>query len=540
MHSLRNYQREALDALYREWENEGTVASLIAVPTGGGKSLIIATLMKELLEKYPAMRIAAVTHVAELISQNFLELMHVWPQAPAGIYSAGIGRRDARAKILFAGIQSTHRRAREIGRVDLLLIDEVHLVSSDNSNAIYRKFIDALLAENPDMRIVGLTATPYRLQKGKNILLTSGDSLFSKVVYDVPVTLLIDEGYLVPPISKATKEKLDVSGVHLRGGEFIPGELAAAVDKADVTQRAIAEVVEKGADRKSWLLFCASVAHANHVAGAVREHDYSCGVVTGETPSAERAQIFRDFKSGKIRALAGVNVFTTGFNAVGVDLIALLRPTKSAGLYLQMVGRGLRTAPGKKDVLILDFAKNVERHGPIDLLNVQEKQESEGGEAPVKICPVCDSYVHASLRTCPDCGHEFPPPEIVDKIAPKAANLPLLSREVVPPDWYAVTQKMTAERHTKFDAPDSLRIDYFCGLKNFPMWVCLEHTGFAQQKSYALWTNLGGEYPIPKTVTEGLARIGELNTPSHIQVRANGKFFDVVGIKFEREKENAA
>lgn len=540
MLELRNYQRAALDALYREWENEGTVATLIAVPTGGGKSLIIATLMKELLEKYPTMRIAAVTHVRELIEQNFIELLKSWPQAPAGIYSAGIGRRDARSKILFCGIQSVHKKSREIGRVDLLLIDECHLISPD-SNAIYRKFIDALLAENPDMRVVGLTATPYRLRSGKNILLTSGDdALFSKTVYDVPVTLLIDEGYLVPPISKATKEKLDVSGVHLRGGEFIPGELAAAVDKADVTERAIAEVVEKGADRKSWLLFCASVAHANHVAGAVREHGLSCGVVTGETPSAERAQIFRDFKSGKIRALAGMNVFTTGFNAVGVDLIAMLRPTKSGSLYQQSIGRGLRTAPGKKDCLILDFAGNVLRHGPIDLLNVQEKQESEGGDAPVKICPACDSYVFASARVCPDCGHEFPPPEIVDKIAPKAANLPLLSREIAPPEWYAVTQRLTAERHTKFDAPNSLCISYFCGLTMFKQWICLEHTGFAQQKAYAFWTNLGGQYPVPKTVTEGLGRIGELNTPSHIQVRANGKFFNIVGVKFETEKENAA
>ena len=539
MLELRHYQRAALDSTYDYWADNGG-DPLIVVPTGGGKSLIIASLKAELLAKYPTMRIASVTHVKELIEQNFLELIKFWPQAPAGIYSAGVGRRDARSKILFCGIQSTYKRAREIGRVDLLLVDEAHLIPPD-ATAMYGRFIRELREINPDMRIVGLTATHYRLQGGRNVFLTSGeDALFSKVVYEVPLTLLIDEGYLVPPVCKATEEKLDVSGVHLRGGEFIAGELAAAVDRADVTERAIAEVAAKGADRKSWLLFCASVEHCEHVAAAVRRQGKTCEVVTGTTPKGDRARIINAFKSGQVDALANMNVLTTGFNAPNVDLIAMLRPTKSTVLYVQMIGRGLRTAPGKINCLVLDFAGNVSRHGPVDMVRVQEHEDRAPGEAVVKECPECGSLIFAGLRECPDCGHEFPPPEIKDKIAPKAANLPLLSREVVPPDWYAVTQKLTAERHTKFDAPDSLRIDYFCGLKNFKQWVCLEHTGFAQQKAYALWTNLGGEYPIPKTVTEGLSRIGELDTPSHIQVRPNGKFFDIVGVKFEREKEDAA
>ncbi len=162
---LRPYQRESIDALYEHWQSGGG-NGLIVIPTGGGKSLIIATLLREIMTTWPLMRVGMITHTKELISQNYAELLKVWPQAPAGIYSAGIGRRDTRHPILFCGVQSVWNKTDLIGRFDLLLIDEAHLISR-SAGTMYGKFLAALKERQTDFRIVGLTATPYRLDSGR-------------------------------------------------------------------------------------------------------------------------------------------------------------------------------------------------------------------------------------------------------------------------------------------------------------------------------------------------------------------------------------
>ncbi|MGH6885919.1 MAG: DEAD/DEAH box helicase [Geminicoccales bacterium] len=349
---LRAYQRAAIDAIYAYYEKHSGNA-LICIPTAGGKSAVMAAFIQEVLAQWPDERIIILTHVRELISQNFAELIRLWPEAPAGIYSAGLNRRDVQAQILFAGIQSVHRKAYAIQRADLVLVDEAHLVPGQ-ANATYRRLLRDLTRINPHLKTIGLTATPYRLDSG--MLHTGPDSLFDDIAFEVSVRELIDQGYLAPLISKQTSTQLDVSGVATRGGEFIAGQLEAAVDQDPVTQAAIDEVVAYGRDRRSWLLFCAGVDHACHVSEAVRARGVSCATIFGHTAKTERDRIITAFKRGEVRALASMGVLTTGFNAPAVDLIAMLRPTKSTGLYVQMAGRGTRLAPGKDNCLVLDFA----------------------------------------------------------------------------------------------------------------------------------------------------------------------------------------
>ena len=210
-----------------------------------------------------------------------------------------------------------------------------------------------------------------------------------------------------------------------------------------------------GEGRRSWLVFCSGVAHATHVAEAIRERGVSCATIFGDTPTAERDRIIAAFKRGEIRALASMGVLTTGFNAPAVDLIAMLRPTKSAGLYVQMAGRGTRLAPGKENCLVLDFAGNVARHGPVDAVTPKPPSEAEGGAPPTKVCPDCDSILAAAVRQCPDCGHLFPPPEV--KVAATATTLAILS--TMRPQWVAVSD-ITYGRHEKPGKPPSLRVDY--------------------------------------------------------------------------------
>jgi DNA repair protein RadD len=523
MLTLRPYQRESLDALYHYW-NEGGGNGLIVLPTGAGKALAIAALTSELLQKWPDLRIGIVTHTRELVGQNFKELLGYWPGAPAGIYSAGLGRRDTRSRILFMSIQSVAKKVRQLGAFDVIIVDECHLIprSSDTS---YGRFLADLRDLTPDMRVVGTTATPYRLDSGR--LDEGAGAIFDAVVYDANVGDLIREGYLSPLVSKATLTQLDTSGVAKRGGDFVPGQLAAAVDHEEITRAAVAEMVRWGADRRAWLAFCAGVEHALHVRDAIRAAGYTAETVTGETPTGERDRIIAAFKAGRIRCLTSVSVLTTGFNVPQVDMLALLRPTQSTGLYVQMVGRALRKADGKTDALILDFAGAVRTHGPID--NVTIKKPGKGdGPAPVKECPACESYVPCGALTCEVCGHQFPPREEARHDAVADATHAILSTDG--PPWLDVTELAFA-RHQKAGSPDSLRAEFRCGITVHRVWICLEHQGTARRKAAEWWRRLGGG-DVPATVGEGLARAGNLVWPDQIQVRQNGKFWEIVGYRF--------
>ncbi len=524
--SLRPYQRAAIEALY-DYFAASVGNPLIVMPTGTGKSVVIAGFTREAIAAYGDTRVLILTHVKELIQQNFMALLRAWPEAPAGIYSAGLSRRDIHAQILFAGIQSIHRHARQVQRCDLVLIDEAHLLGRGDSG-MYRSFLAQLNEINAGLlKVVGFTATPYRLDSG--MLHEGKDRLFTDIAFQVPVLDMIQQGYLCPVVPKQTTTQLDVGGVGTRGGEFIAKDLEAAVDRDEVTRAAVAEIVQHGEGRGSWLVFCSGVAHARHVRDAIREHGVSCETVTGDTPGPERDAILAAFKAGRLRCITNANVLTTGFDAPGVDLIALLRPTKSVGLYVQMVGRGTRLAEGKDDCLVLDFAGNTARHGPIDTVDGRKKEKSEEpGEAPIKVCPECQTINHASVRRCIECDHEFPPPVV--KVAPQAASNALLSTQVQA-TWSDVTG-ISYARHEKPGKPASLRVTYECGLARHSEWVCFEHTGFPRDKAVGWWRRRAGNLPPPATVDEALQQADRLRRPIAIQVRPAGQYTEIAAARF--------
>lgn len=527
--ALRPYQRESCDALYNYWENGGGNA-LIVLPTGAGKSLVIATIVRELMTANPAMRIGIVTHTKELIAQNFKELLKFWPQAPAGIYSAGIGRRDTHSRVLFCGIQSVWNKIDRIGKFDLIIVDEAHLISR-SADTTYGKFLSDMRAANADLRVAGLTATPYRLDSGR--LDRGSDKLFDQVVYDANVRDLIVQGYLSPLVSRPAEKEFDLSGVRKRGGDYIPGEQEVAINKDWIIREAVSDLIAKGADRRAWLVFTAGVDHAKNVRDEIRSRGITCEMVTGETPNGERDRIIRDYAQGNIRSLVNVNVLAIGFNVPHVDLIALMRKTLSPGLYIQQVGRAFRNAPAKKDALILDFAGNVRTHGPVDMVNVSGSSGAKGDGAVkeddvrAKECPGCKSLVALNTRTCPVCSHEWP---MVDKPKHEAvadSTLPILSTEA--PAWLHV-DGVRYFKHNKPEAPPSMRVEYACGIATHRCWICFEHAGYARQKAEAWWRqNATG--PVPATIDEAITRQAEINCPGEIRVKANGRYFEIVGYR---------
>jgi DNA repair protein RadD len=489
-----------------------------------GKSVIIAELLRRSFFAWEDQRVLVLTHVKELLAQNFEKLLALWPTAPAGIYSAGLKRRDTKHPILFGGIASLNNLAVEaLGKIDLILIDECHLVSH-RSETMYQALLQRLTEINPLLKVIGFTATPYRLGLGH---MTDG-GIFTDVCYDLTgrdaFNQLVADSYLAPLITKKTVQELDLSGVHIQGGEYVQSELQHAVDRAAVTDAAVQELIYYGKYREHWLVFASGIEHSQHVAECLNYYGIPAATVHSKCTSEERDALLADFRSGRIRALVNTNILTTGFDFPGIDLIGVLRPTASAVLWVQMLGRGTRPAENKENCLVLDFAGNTRRLGPInDPVMPRKKGQKGPGQAPVRVCDNCGTYQHASLRFCEACGVEFPRNH---KLAMTA-----YAEEVVAQSEPVVTDfkvdRVTYSTHAKPGKPPSMQVSYYCGLRLFREYVCLEHDGYAGKKSREWWRKRAGEDP-PETTAEAVDLAEGLPVPATIKVWVNTKYPEVL------------
>lgn len=525
----RPYQRHTLDALYGWFYAHHQGNPLLVLPTGAGKAVILALLVQEALARWPGTRILMLTHVRELIAQNADKLRTVWPAAPLGIHSAGLRSRATFEPVIFAGIQSVHRKAWHLGRFDLVVVDECHLISH-KSQGMYRAFLDEATRINPALRVVGLTATPWRTGSGS--LCHGDEALFTDVAHEVAMLDLIQQGYLSPLISKRMATQLDVSGVQTRQGEFVARQLEAAVDREEVTAAALDETLAYGQDRHKWLVFCAGVDHAEHIAQALRERGIPAGCVTGKTPMAERDALIADFRAGRLRALTNANVLTTGFDVPATDLLVMLRPTQSPGLYVQMVGRGSRRAPGKDNCLVLDFAGNTVRHGPVDQVKAWIPRPNQSGPqaAPTRACPECQTLLAVAIRTCPECGYAFPL-DLTPRHAAQAVDAPILSTDRAPRLERHKVHAVEYARHPgRNGGPDTLRVTYRGPFMRIASeWVCLEHDGYARTKAVSWWAQRAPGTVVPKTIAEALERQRELRVPAAIHVNVALKYPEITG-----------
>lgn len=520
--NLRPYQREAIDATYTAWAQNTLPSSLIVAPTGSGKSAILGAMCAEIAE-HPDSRVIVLTHRAELIEQD-AEKIRLFTKVPTGIYSASLNKRDMRQRIIVAGIASVYSKATRFDPFDVIFIDEAQLLSR-NEATMYGKFLKEARLANPRLKLVGLSATPFRLDSG---YLHEGDgALFDGISYEIGVKFLLEQGYLAPLVSKQGSMQIDTSNVHKRGGEFIASELAQAADVDELTTLACDEIVALGHDRRNWIIFCASVEHSLHVRDAIRARGVTCEMVSGDTPRHERNVIYDKYRAGEIRCITNCQVLTTGFDAPNIDLVALLTSTESTGLYVQMVGRGTRIAPNKKDCLLLDYGNNVITHGVFDNVRPKFKRSgnSEGEPPPAKECPSCAEILHAAVRHCPACNHEFPPPPVVHNVT--AYDGAVLS-EQVKPETLPVTD-VRYRIHKKQGKPDSIRIDYECGLVAVHSeWLCPEHQGFARRK----FEQRCQEWRLipPANCTEFLSIKDKIPKPISIDILAQpaSKFVDIV------------
>ena len=528
---LREYQKRSINLLY-EWlrKNEGNPC--LVLPTGSGKSHIVAELCKDALTQWPETRILMITHVKELIEQNASKMRQHWAGAPLGIYSAGLRQKNLSEPITFAGIQSIRNRAPEIGHVDLVIVDECHLISHKAEGG-YRELIKKLFEINPDLRVIGLTATPFRLGHG---YIDEDGALFDDRIEPVTIEELIHKGYLSTLRSKKTDTKLNVDGVHKRGGEYIESELQAAVDNDDTNYKVIKEVIDRANESKHWLVFCTGVAHAEHIAQTLMDSGVSAACVTGKTPPAQRENLINRFKSGEIQALTNANVLTTGFDFPDIDLIVMLRPTMSPSLYMQMAGRGLRPKSQSKHCLVLDFAGNVEAHGPITRVRPPHKS-GRGGEAPVKVCEECNEIVHISVMVCPECGYEFP--ESDNKVSMQLRDDCIMGTDT---ELTMSVSRWQWDEYPSRAGDDMLRATYYGpSLSDKPIseYFCVLHSGYAGQRAVGEVNKIAHasgchtELIASDGLYQASVALNRSKPPAQIDYEKNGKYYNVVRRNYE-------
>lgn len=539
----RPYQSEAVEAVYEHLRTKDNNPCVV-LPTGTGKSLVLAQIAKDSVEKWNG-RVLILAHVKELLEQNADKIRKLCPELKIGIYSAGLRSRDTTEQVIVAGIQSVYNKACELDAFDLVIVDEAHLISSEG-DGMYRTFLADMKVINPHVRVIGLTATPFRLKGG---LICKPENILNEICYEAGLKEMIQQGYLSPLISRAGRAEANLANLHIRGGEFISDEVAAAMDNDALVTSACREIVELTRDRKSVLIFTASVDHCKHVAEKIQAFSgKECAIVTGDTSPAERAEIIARFKGEFIPAdlfgtpkpplkfLANVNVLTCGFDAPNTDCVVMLRPTNSPGLLIQCAGRGTRLSPetGKSNCLFLDYGGNILRHGPLDMIKVKEPGSGKGGDAPAKKCPQCLALIHAGYTACPECGYVFPPKESNDKMTQTASSAGVISGQVDYTDYvvldvyYCVHEKRGADP----DAPKTMRVDYQVGFNEFKSeWVCPEHTGYARGKFEKWWHERAAlGCPMPRSAREAvsLANEGLLAAPESITVKT------IAGERFER------
>lgn len=464
------------------------------------------------------------THSKELIAQNLEKLRTHWSNAPVGVYSASLGRRCLSEPITFAGIQSVRNKGAAIGHIDLCVIDECHSVSPTQAGG-YRTLISDLYRTNPDMRVIGLSASPYRLGHG---MIHEGDEvIFDALIEPVSIEKLVADGYLSTLRSKHTALTYSTAGVKKSGGEFVAKDLELTVNTHDNNTAVITETIKRAEGRKSILVFCAGVAHAHDVADLFNQYGVIAACVTGDTNPAERDRIIRDFQAGKIRVLTNVNVLTTGFDYPAIDCIVFLRPTMSPGLYYQMAGRGLRIAEGKTDCMVLDFAGNVSRHGPITAITPPKKRGNSTGDAPTKTCPECDEIVPAQVKVCPSCNHAFMPPE--------KEPLALRNDDIMGIEPIDMNVKLWSWRtHTsRTSGKEMLKVTYYGELSDPPIteYFPVLHDGYAgnkaREKVAAIAVKSGTDYRLLTDLSASVANLQQSTPPASIKYRREGKFFRV-------------
>jgi DNA repair protein RadD len=532
----RPYQRRATNAAVLALK--AGKAALLVLPTGSGKSFNAADAARR--AHAAGFRTLILAPSRELVQQDADAISFVTGKTlKPSLACTGLGPVDLEGDIVIGTPQTLARRLDRLSRIDLLIVDEAHRLGRKASGQIHT-ILAQLRARNPALMLLGLTATPFRLDSGR---LTEGaDCLFEVIAFQAEYLDLVADRYLAPLVGpRDALERLDVAGLRIVGGDYAASDLAR-FDRDDITDRIVDQIVAHGIDRKSWLVFAVGIKHAEHLAEALGRRAIDARLLTGRTPSIERKDLVADFKAGRVRCLVGCDVFSTGFDAPAVDLIAIVRPTCSPVWHVQSSGRGTRPAPGKNDCLVLDFAGNFSRFGPIDAPHIRAKGErarTDDDRALTQCCPRCEAIIAARSKTCPICNTSLKTeqkPRRTDALSMRAAGHAVITGAGLLP-----VRGVAYSLHQKPGRPDSIKIKYQVDgfrFRTVSEWICAWHPGIAGQQARQEWHRRlrpGAPHQIPADASEAVEVAAmRLQQPSRVRITRRGEFVHAVPLFTEK------
>jgi len=529
MFQLRDYQKPIADKVFNYMRQHKGKHPLVALPTGSGKTVVLADVIRKAIINWPETHILVLSHVQEILEQDYRSITHhlSGTNIDVGLYSAGLGKRERR-QVTIAGIQSIYKHGDMFRDVKLVIVDECHLIPPAD-NSMYRTLFSTL----NDPRYFGLTATPFRL--GSGLIYGGKDTIFDNLIIDYTsadkFVKLIEDGYLCRLKTQSTSTRLVTTNISTRGGDFDKSEMSNEFNVQAITEAACDEIVKAGSEYKKWLIFAIDIKHAESIAETLIQRGINTMVVHSKM-EFDRTKIINMYKEGHFRAMVNVNVLTTGFDDPSIDLIALLRPTKSPVVHVQTIGRGLRIAPGKDHCLILDFAGNTARLGPINDIRIRPTRKGQDpdsvGEPPTKECPQCGAVLPIVVRKCEWCGYDFP---IRTALETRAYSGPIIDEtKSKEPQWFKVSD-IEYHRHSKRNKPDMVKVSYFVGMRYFNEYICLNHTGFARNVAKNWVKFRGGD---ADNTDDLLRQAHTLKCPSKIKVDLRGNYPVIVDASFDQ------
>ncbi len=522
----RWYQDESVAALMG-YLADSTGHPVVVAPTGSGKTAILCKFINSFLSLYPTANVLVLSHVKEILYQDHKSLTDYFDGYEIGLFSAGLGSKTIN-KITVAGIQSAHRTPDEFAGFGIIIIDECHLITV-KQNGMYRKFLSRIEAWRDYVPSIGLTATPFRL--GHGYIYEGEGALFTDVVYDLSsydnFNRLVSEGFLSKLITPTTELKLSVEGVRTQAGDFKASDLSDNIDRATITNDAVAETIKFGKNYKRWLVFAIDIEHADHITHTLNLNGIPAIAIHSKMEGDRTIELAAS-KKGKYRAIISVGVLTTGYDDPEIDLIVILSPTKSPVKHVQTIGRGLRVHPGKDHCLVLDFAGNTARLGPINDIKIRSKVKGCGGEPIIKHCPDCSCIQHPSARVCDVCGFKF---KFKESIISTSSVDEVVRVQV---EGWVDVDGVSYAIHKKKNSRDTLKVTYMCGIKSISEWICYDHEGWPKHVAIA-WVKYRIEGEMPTDVPDLFLRVGDLRVPSKIFINTAEKFTKILKADFDNK-----
>jgi len=570
----RWYQVDAADTTMLALAKGPDIHPLVVAPTGSGKTAIICHLIERIMNSNPLSKILILCHIGTVLKQDYKAVTQNFDGIPVGLYGNGLGSKTIR-RITVAQINSVYKKSYLFNDFDIVIIDEAHAVTIEDEKVdfkeygMYRRFLSEIKAN-----YVGLTATHFRM--GHGYIHIGEGTLFNHMAYDLSemekYNRLVDEGFLSQMFPKETSFKMDVAKLKTLGGDYSQKDMSNKLDRDHLTKAAVMETIHFGKNRKKWLCFAIDIKHCENVAKMF--NDNGIPAIAAHSKSKENLDdVIEDYRNGKYKVLVSVEKLTTGFDVPEIDLLVIMRPTKSCRIHVQILGRGgrvvfapgydINTIPGrleaiensvKPNCLVLDFAGNIERLGPINDVRIKQKDKKDkSDEGPItKVCPECGIRNHGAVRECMNCGHKF---EFKEKLQLTASADVIIKRdekkeevkkEIKKEIKKVVEKKKNLKEWARVDSvdysrhlgrggkPDSILVTYRSGIMRIKEWVAIEHSGYARYKAKN-WINFrwsGSAVDSPETVHEFLSNLDRIKKPKEILAEKNGRYYQISDAKF--------